>query len=279
MAHKINRLASSILSEPQLITADAYNVIAQYLTKRITDADFVVYEPDEEEDKDRNKQEMIGEIGVIPVSGSLSYKPIMTMCGAVGASYTGLIAQTQEVIDAGAKLIIYDFNTPGGMASHCFETANTIRDMLDEAEVESVAYIDEMAASAGFALACVMDEVIANPSADAGSIGCVLALENRNKEAIQKGELKFITSTNGKVPFTPEGEFSEGFISRLQNNVSKLGTEFISHVSKYTGLDSELIASFDAQLFNADEALENGLVNKVMTHKEFTNYIKTKVKE
>lgn len=279
MAHKIARLASSILSEPQLITADAYNVIAQYLTKRITEADFAVCEPDEEEDDEKEEHELIGDIGVIPVSGSLSYKPIVTMCGVVGSSYLGLIAQTQDLIDAGAKLIIYDFNTPGGMASHCFETANTIREMLDSAEIESIAYVDEMAASAGFALACVMDEVIVNPSADVGSIGCVVALENRNKEAIEKGELKFITSTNGKVPFTPEGDFSEGFISRLQNNVSKLGNEFIAHVSRYTGLDPASIASFDAQLFNADEALENGLVNKVMTHKEFTNYVKTKVKE
>ena len=280
MAHKLNRFASSLLSEPQLITVDAYGVVARYLNKRLADGEFGVYEPEEDDEEDDEKEvELIGKVAIIPVHGSLSYKPIMTMCGAVGASYVGLISQTREVIEAGAEVVIYDFSTPGGQASHCFSAAETIRTLLTESEVKSIAYVDEMAASAGFALACVMDEVIAHPSAEVGSIGCVVALENYNKEAIQKGELTFITSTNGKVPFTPDGNFSQSFLSKLQDKVVKLGNEFITHVSKYTGLGSETIAAFDAECFTADVALEKGLVNKVMTHEQFTDYVKSKLKE
>jgi ClpP class serine protease len=49
--------------------------------------------------------------------------------------------------------------------------------------------------------------------------------------------------------------------------------EFVSHVNKYTGIDTKIIRGFEAGMFSAPEALENGLINKIMTRSEFVSYL------
>ena len=59
----------------------------------------------------------------------------------------------------------------------------------------------------------------------------------------------------------------------MQEDVTRLGNKFAEHVSFYTGLAVDDILAMDAQTFNAEKALEIGLVNKIMTPREFLNYI------
>jgi ClpP class serine protease len=275
-AHNIVRLASTIFNTPQLITAEGFDPIAKYLSRRITDADFAIYkkEDDEKYNKDEDDLEMIGSVGVVQISGSLSYRPVYTLCGEVGTSYMGLIEQTQALIDAGAKTIVYEVDSPGGMAAHCFDTADTLREMLTEAGVKSIAYLDGTSASAAYALSCIADEVIAHPSASAGSVGCIVCLLSDAKALEQEGYKRLtITSTPGKSPFAEDGSFSEQFLNKLQEDVNRLGAEFVAHVAKFTGVSEADIAAQDAQCFHAEAALEKGLVNAIMNHREFSAYV------
>jgi hypothetical protein len=43
--------------------------------------------------------------GVLYVDGSLTYKPVMTLCGEAGTSYQSLVAQVEEMAEAGVKTI------------------------------------------------------------------------------------------------------------------------------------------------------------------------------
>lgn len=280
MAHNIYRLASTILNKPQLITQEAFEPIAQYLTNRITDPSFIITDKPkvekDDEDEDEDDVIVLGDIGVVQIQGSLSYRPVYTLCGKVGMSYVEIIDQVEKLAELGVKTIVFEFDSPGGQASHLFESTKVVRDILDEYGIKSVAYIDEYAASAAFAWAVVADEVIIHPSASAGSVGCVVCLLDQSK-AMEKEGYKpiYIVSTTGKVPFNPDGSFSEKFLSRIQEDVTRLGDEFIAHVAKYTGMSVEDISATDAQMFHAEKAVELGFANKVMTHKEFNEYLST----
>lgn len=189
----------------------------------------------------------------------------------------GLIDAVEDMIEAGVKAIIFECASGGGMASHMFSTAEQIRSMLDEAGVASYAYIDEMSASACYGLACVCDEIIIHPEAQAGSIGAMIALWDDSKALEMEGYREiYITNTPGKVPYAKDGSFKESFLEKLQQDVNKLGDKFINHVSKYTGLSYDAIKALDAQVFDAETCVEKGLANSIMNHQQFSEYISGK---
>lgn len=271
--HSLYRLASKVYNVPQLIVQESFNVILDYLERRnASDFQFetptnIAAEDDSETTNDRG-------IGVLRVDGSLTYKPVMTMCGEVGTSYQSLVNQVDEMAEAGVKTIVMEVTSGGGQAAHCFESAKEIRAICDEYDIELIGYADTMACSAAYALICVCDTVVANPSADIGSIGCVVALLDTSKAMEQAGLKRiFITSGDAKVPFDSNGSFKKEFLDEVQASVDRLNTEFANHVSENTGLSIEAIMAMEAKTFHAQAALELGLVNAVMTNKEFTRFV------
>ena len=219
-------------------------------------------------------------ISVINVDGALTHKPVKGVCGEVaGCSYTGLLKEVEYSIESGASTIVLDISSPGGQASHIGEYAQEIRNICDTTGTSLTAYVDEMACSAAYWLACICDEVIANPDAITGSIGAVVALTDVSKAMDNAGVKRvFITSGSSKVPFAEDGSFKQEFLTKIQKDVDMLNDKFAEHVSKYTGLAVEDIKALNAETFNADEALEIGLINSIMTNSEFAAYISAKHK-
>ena len=131
-----------------------------------------------------------------------------------------------------------------------------------------------MAASAALALSVIADEVYIHPSASSGSVGCVCCLYDTSK-ALEMAGVKpvYIASTPGKTPFDETGAFSKEFLADLQEDVTRLGNQFAAHVSKYTGIPIDQIIAMDAKMYHADKAVEMGLANKVMNHKQFAAYL------
>jgi ClpP class serine protease len=279
MAHSLLRLTESVYNVPHCITPSSLTVVLDYLENRNNGAELARY--DDKPKQPAQAQTYPGGFGVLSVDGSLTYKPVMGACGELnGTSYQSLINQTEAMAAAGVKTIVMEVASGGGQAAHCFETANEIRAICDENGINLIGYADEMAASAAYALISVCDVVIANPSAQVGSIGCVVALLDDSK-AMDRAGLKriFITSGESKVPFDADGSFKKSFLEDIQARVDMLNEDFTSHVSQYTGLDAKTIRSFEAKVFTAQEALKLGLINSVMTNKEFAQYVAQAIKE
>lgn len=269
--HSLLRLTERLYGVPHLITESAFTPILEYLNDRnnLGLSSTIVAEA-----KTGKQVEQVGGIGEIAIDGPITYKPVMTMCGPQGVSYQGILDQAEMLIQDGVKTIILTHSSPGGEAQHCFSTANDLRALCDENGVKLISYVDTLSASASLALGIVADEVIIHPSASTGSIGCVLALLDKSK-ALENAGLKpiYIASTAGKTPFQADGSFSQEFLDGVQEDVTRLGNQFAEHVSKYTGIPVETIVGMNAKMFHAEAALEVGLVNKVMDHKQFTAYV------
>jgi ClpP class serine protease len=274
MAHNLIRLSEMVWNTPQLITEETFSPILQYLTDR-NNHQFVL-------GKDApvvaaKKPQKVGGIGELKISGALTYKPVQMMCSEGGTSYQGLLEDAEELIEMGVDTILLVAESGGGQALMCFSTANRLRELADESGTKLVTYIDTVSASACLALTIVADEVIIHPEAITGSIGCVCAILDRSKALADAG-LKpiYISSTEGKTPFQADGSFSQKFLDKMQKDVTALGMNFAEHVHKYTGIPVEDVLALDAQMFNAEEALSLGLVNKIMNHQEFARYITKK---
>lgn len=284
MAHKIFRWAEqTVYNTPHLITQNQFDFIDEYLSKRHSN-DFVF----DWKDNQRNKTdddyddvpELFGKVGVLEIKGALTAKPVYTACGKVGTSYTDLTSDMQYLIDKGAKIVVLDVDSGGGAAYSCFSSANEVRRMADKAGVKIISMIDGTSCSAAYAWSAIADEVIAHPDAQVGSIGCLIALINDTKALEQDGyERKYIAYPKDKVPLDDNGNFTTKFLTRLEKGVKELGEQFFSHISSYTGISEEELLALDGQVFSAKEALDIGLINKIMTQAEFSDYISNKVKE
>lgn len=271
MSHQLYRLLDSVYNTPHLVTEAALVPVVDYLQAR-NSAGFTLVPG--AETVEMKKAEKLGAVGEIEIDGVLTYKPVVGMCGPEGVSYTSILRDAAELIEAGCTTILLTHSSPGGQAAHCFTTANELRRMADDAGVRLISYIDTMSASASLALGIVADEVIIHPSAQTGSIGCVVALMDSSKAMADAGYKPiYIASTPGKTPFEADGSFSKEFLNEIQEEVTRLGTEFAEHVSANTGIDVETILKMDAKMFNPQAALDAGLVNKIMNHNQLAEYL------
>lgn len=213
-------------------------------------------------------------IGVIEVTGMLvdSYDPFLSWYyGAT--SYEEILQNVKTLLDAGAHTIIQYNNSGGGAAYNLFATASEIRRLLDEKEAVMITYSDGVTASAAFALASVSDEIVANPDSDVGSVGVVVSLLDTSKYMEELGIKRlFITAGKGKVPYNDKGEFTQDFLDEIQAGVDKTYNKFTSHISTNRPITQEQLVKIGAKVFDADEALDVGYVDKTMTREEFSNY-------
>lgn len=267
------RLTSELYNQPHLISQMAFNTITSYLDMRnkgmLSQVEVVAENLDQPETVDK--------IGIINIHGSLTNKPVESMCGATGASYAGLMNQMSDLIQLGCKTIVLDVDSGGGEAFNCFQTADAMRAMADNNGVYIISYVQSMAASAAYALACCADEVVCHPQGQVGSIGVLVALMNDTKALEMEGYTRsFVTAGANKIPFDADGNFREGFLAEIQTRVDDLYGQFCAHVAHYTGLSVESVQETEASVFSGPVGLSMGLVNSVMTNEEFATYLQSR---
>lgn len=271
---RLLRLTEKVVNKPQLMEASALADVIQILAARNDGhVELAINGGRERQAKELGYDSSTG-IGLISIDGPLTYLEYSPMCGAEPASYQRLSSEFKALVDAGAKTIVLDVDSPGGEAYACFETAKSMRQMADDAGVKILAYVDGIAASAAYGLSCIADEIIINPMAEVGSIGVVVGLTNVSQAEKKMGVTRtFVYAGDSKIPFDAEGNFTEAFLGDIQNKVDNLYSQFVSHVAEARGLSPEMIAGTQAKVFTADKAIELGLADAVMTVAEFQNYL------
>lgn len=278
-SHKLTRLSKSILEQPQLITAAKFEEIADILEDR----DHSLYRAADKANLLANDDGnagigLVGErIGVLNVEGPTTYKATgwEALCG--GVSYQGLLAQMDELVKLeDVNIILMNINSPGGEAFRMFETARQLRKKADDNGKTLIAYVDGIAASAGFGLAVAAHEIIVNPDSEVGSIGVVIRLLNNTKRMEKEGiNVTYITAGASKIPFDDEGEFRKEFLEDLQERVTELYDTFIDHVVTFRDIDPQVVRDTEAKMFSADKALELGLIDKIMEGEALNEHLAT----
>lgn len=276
MAHEIYRLKSKLVNTPHLIDSSAFEAIMDYVNKRCEGGvDIDKRAEVEDEAPPRYLYNEDTATGVLYVEGPLTYKPVTIMgfdCG--GTSYEGLKADFEAMVEQGVKTVAFMVDSPGGEAYAMMDTANYIRNLADANGVDIIAYVDGLSASAGYGLTAIADQIISSKDSELGSIGVLIRLMNDSKKLEKEGiERTFITAGKEKIPFTEDGGFRKEFLEDLQHKVDVLYEEFTGHVAKYRNMSVEAVRDTQAKTFLAQEAVELGLADKVMTLEEFYEYL------
>ena len=75
----------------------------------------------------------------------------------------------------GAKAVALAINSPGGSPVQSALIGQRIRLLAREKNLPVIAFVEDVAASGGYWLACAADEIIADPASIVGSIGVISA--------------------------------------------------------------------------------------------------------
>lgn len=279
MAHQAFLFTNSILEKPQLITESDFNDVCNYLNNRNYSQSMLeaaTTTATRKPSETAHGQMINANTYQIKIEGVTTYKTtsMQAMCGS-GMSYQALKQQADYAAQTPAiKNVVLSISSGGGEAMGCFVAAQYFKDTVKNSGKNIITYIDERACSAAYAWACIADEIIMNPEADCGSIGVVTRLIDQSK-ALDNAGIKpiFITAGADKVPFNTDGSFKQDFIDKLQAGVDKTYTKFVEHVSTMRNIDSKIIKDTQANVYDAEESLQLGLVDKIMDVEQFNLYV------
>ena len=275
MNHSLLKLTQRLCNRPHLISVVDLHSVVNYLDARNNGvAEMRLNGVAAEHREPHYNQEF--QKGLLPIEGTLTNIHYQGLCGESGVSYESLVADVEKLISLGAKEIVLDVDSGGGEAYGCFEAASLIKEMCQKNNVRITSYVDGSASSAAYALACIADEIVVNPMADVGSIGVVVQLYNANKSLAKNGiERTFVFAGDNKIPFDANGDFTPSFISDLQSAVDSTYAMFTGHVAKYRKMSVQDVVATQAKSFLAADAVKTGLADKIMTKKEFLDYVFT----
>jgi ClpP class serine protease len=203
-------------------------------------------------------------VAIIPIHGMLVNRMSWSYSFATG--YNFIRSQMQAAIaDDDVKLIVYDVNSSGGLASGCAELAAE----MFEREKPSLAVVDARCYSAAYFLASACDRVVVTPSGGIGSIGCV-AMHVDFSEMLKSEGIKvtYIFEGDEKVDGNSTEPLSNRALNSIQRDVSYHANLFIEAVARHRGLSEDEVRATQARCYLPPEALELGLIDAVQTPTE-----------
>lgn len=277
MAHTLFKLRSKVFNTPQLMNTTEFETVVQYLNDRCSgkmEVDSYRDEEDSEQEDGRYSYNPDAQAAVINLYGPTTYRPTFwaSICG--GFDYETLKEDFVQLAEQGVKVVAFHMDSPGGEAHQMMATANFIREVANEKGIDIITYVDGLAASAGYGIACVSDQIIMSSDSEVGSIGVVVRLMNDSKKLENDGyQRTFITAGKSKVPFDKEGQFTQDFIEDIQYKVDNLYEEFTEHVAKHRNVSVEAVRSTEAKTFLPSTAIELGLADGVMTVEQFYTHL------
>lgn len=214
--------------------------------------------------------QVVDGVAVISVSGTLIHNLgiIQPFWGMTG--YDGIIARVQAAIaDPEVKGILMDMDTPGGEVAGCFDAAQTIRSLAQEGGKPLWALADDMACSAGMAIASAADRRLITQSAVMGSFGVVMAHQSYEGLLKESGvKVTLIHSGAHKVDGNPYEDLSAEVLAAFQEKSDKLRQEFAALGSGHMGLSVEAVLATEAKTYRGQEAIDIGFADQLVNGNE-----------
>ena len=163
--------------------------------------------------------------------------------------------------------VIIRLENHGGMVhEHGLAASQLVR--IRERGIPLTICVDKVAASGGYLMACVANEIYAAPFAILGSIGVLAQIPNFNRLLDSKGvDFEMITAGKYKRTVTMFGENTDEDRKKLQSELEDVHTLFKEAIEKYRdGLDLEKVAT--GEHWYGTRAIELGLADGLKTSDE-----------
>lgn len=275
-------LADRVLNRPLLISPDKAQVILSVLSGRIGvntpeasrfEGDDTVYDEQGRPvrgdwgEKKRKPYKISNGVGIITITGSLVKRGAWVGAYSGLTSYEGIEHQLKSALaDPAVKSILLDLHTPGGEAVGAFETAALVRQAA--AQKRTLAVVNGMAASAGYAIASGANDIVVTETGVAGSIGVVMLHADFSRQLDREGITPTLIHAGAhKVDGNPFEPLGDDVRADLQAEVNAFYDAFLATVAKGRGnrMTTAAARKTEARTFIGKAAVAAGLADRVGT--------------
>ncbi len=261
-------LAAAVLNQPLLVQPTVGEaLVGGYLEGKVTSDDSVL-KADRFEVSGADGQPVgVAQklIGVINLSGAMVNRPMPGASGPGPVSYAAVRDFFDELLnDDAVTSIILRLDTPGGMASGCFDLVDHIFEARGRKPM--YALVDDHAYSAGFALASACDEIWVSRTGGVGSVGVVRFHHDWSGNNAQIG-LKVTPLFAGarKVDFNPNFPLSEEAHAEAMADLEDMYTLFVDTVARNLGMQAEAVRATEAACYRGQAAVAAGFATRLGT--------------
>ena len=201
--------------------------------------------------------------------------PVVRLSGLIGAvtplrpgmSLAG-IARTLERAFAvkNAKAVALVINSPGGSPVQSRQIYLRIRQLATEKKLPVLVFVEDVAASGGYMIACAGDEIFCDPSSILGSIG-VVGGSFGLQELIKKVGVERRLYTAGKHkamldPFLPEDPEDVARVKALQREIHAIFIALVKQ-SRSTRLKATDDVLFTGEYWAGETSVSLGLADAI----------------
>lgn len=203
-------------------------------------------------------------VSVIRMTGVIADSSQMKKAGINHQKFSKLIDKAFDVPDVKALALV--INSPGGAPVQCALISSQIRKLSEEKEVPVFAFVEDVAASGGYWLACCGDKIYAQNSSIVGSIGVISASFGLD-EFIKKHGISRRVYTSGKDKsfldtFKPEKPADLLRLKKLQEDIHEDFKNWVRERrdDNLNGTDKELM---EGAFWTGTDALDKGLIDDI----------------
>lgn len=203
-------------------------------------------------------------VAILSLKGPIfRYSNIMTdFSGAVSLNQLSIEFDKLMSMKDDLKGILIDCDTPGGVAAGIEEFSARI--YAARGDIPIVAYVDNLAASAGYWIASACDEIVTARTGMVGSIGVVMGYFDHTDQLSKAGikEVKFISSQS---PLKQADHKTEAGRTEIQTIVDALAGEFITAVARNRGVaETTVLADYgQGGIKMGQGAVDAGMADRV----------------
>ncbi len=164
--------------------------------------------------------------------------------------------------------VLLRLESPGGMV-HSYGLAASQLTRIKAANLTLIIAVDQVAASGGYMMACVADEIVAAPFAVVGSIGVVAELPNFHR-LLKHNKVDYEQHTAGEYKrtltmFSENTDVARTKFKKELEETHDLFKQFI--IDNRPALDIDKVAT--GEHWYGTQALELGLIDKIQTSDDF----------
>jgi ClpP class serine protease len=291
----LNHIATKVLNRPLLLEADYARTFFSAVLPRLNlnganlvdsagnvlDAEQMKTEASSygRRDSEYREYDLYDGVAVLPIVGTLvnSISSIQPYSGMTG--YRGIITRMRQAMnDPEVKGVMLDMDTPGGEVAGCFDTAQMLRSMAEEAGKPLWAMANDMFCSAGMAIASAASHRLITQTAIVGSVGVLMAHYNYEKQLEEQGlDVTLIHSGMHKVEGNPYQTLPKHVQAKFQGETDQLRAEFAALVAPGVGMSVDAVLATEAATYRGQEAIDVGfadeLVNSHQMIQHFSDYL------
>jgi signal peptide peptidase SppA len=201
--------------------------------------------------------------------------PVVRLSGVIGAvtplrpgmSLTGVARTLERAFETkNAKAVALVINSPGGSPVQSRQIYVRIRQLAAEKKLPVLVFVEDVAASGGYMIACAGDEIFCDPSSILGSIGVVGGAFGFQDLIKKIGvERRLYTAGAHKAmldPFLPENPDDVARVKALQREIHAIFIALVkqSRGSRLKGADDVL---FTGEYWAGETSVSLGLADAI----------------